>query len=134
MQNTTDSPLQSMDANTSGTGKDAVIPEGVKGWSWGAFFLNWIWAISNKTWIGLLCLIPYVGFIMSFFLGAKGREWAWRNKRWQSVEHFNQVQKKWSFWGVLLVVGVFGIGIVAAIAIPAYVDYQHKAHPVTVKT
>lgn len=137
MQDLTKSDVKNNDAallNTSGMGKEAVIPEGVKGWSWGAFFLNWIWAISNRTWIGLLCLIPYIGFVMSFFLGAKGREWAWRNKRWQSVEHFNQVQKKWSFWGVVLVVGVFAIGIVAAIAIPAYVDYQHKVHPATVNT
>ena len=33
------------------------IPDGVRGWSWGAFLLNWIWAIGNKTWIGLLALI-----------------------------------------------------------------------------
>jgi len=39
--------------NTSGQGKDAIIPEGVKGWSSGAFFLGWIWAIGNKTWMGL---------------------------------------------------------------------------------
>lgn len=113
--------------NTSGTGKEAAIPEGVKGWSWGAFLLNWIWAIGNSTWIGLLCLIPYVGFVMSFVLGFRGREWAWRNKRWNSVEHFNEVQRKWSFWAVLVIGGMFALGILAAIAIPAYVDYQRSA-------
>ena len=86
--------------NTSGMGSNATLPEGVKGWSWGAFFLNWIWGFFNKTWISLLCLVPYVGIIMAFVLGAKGREWAWRNKRWDSIEHFNRVQKKWSAWGV----------------------------------
>ena len=45
--------------NTSGKGKGHPIPDGVKGWSWGAFLLNWIWAIGNSTWIGLLCLIPF---------------------------------------------------------------------------
>src|SRR6478609_9337873 len=89
--------------NNSGGGSQIVVPEGVKGWSWGAFLLNWIWAISNKTWIGLLTLVPYVGFIMGFYLGFKGREMAWRNKRWDSLEHFNRVQKRWSFWGVVLV-------------------------------
>ena len=73
-----------------------VVPEGVKGWSWGAFFLNWIWAIGNKTWIGLLCLVPIVGFVMAFVLGFKGREWAWKNARWDSLEHFNRVQRLWS--------------------------------------
>lgn len=115
------------DVNTSGMGKTVPIPDGVTGWSWGAFLLNWIWAIFNKTWIGLVCLIPYIGIIMSIVLGFKGREWAWQNKRWDSVEHFNAVQKKWSFWGVLLVVGVMGLGILAAIAIPAYQDYVQAA-------
>ena len=113
--------------NNSGGGSSIIPPPGIKGWSWGAFLLNWIWAIGNRTWIGLLCFVPYVGFLMSFYLGFKGRELAWRNKRWDSIEHFNAVQKKWSTWGVILVVGVAGIGILAAIAIPAYQDYLTRS-------
>jgi len=107
-----------------------TIPDGIKGWSWGAFLLSWVWAIGNKTWIGLLALIPYVGFIMAIVLGFKGREWAWKNKQWDSIEHFNEVQKKWSFWGVMIIAVVMVIGILAAIAIPAYRDYQHRAQEV----
>lgn len=112
--------------NTSGMGKAAVIPEEVKGWSWGAFMFNWLWAVFNGTWIGLLALIPYVGFIMSIALGVKGREWAWRNKRWDSIEHFQRVQRRWSLWS-LLFVGIALLGIIAAIAIPAYQDYVSNA-------
>lgn len=112
--------------NSSGKGKGHEIPDGIKGWSWGAFMLGWIWAIGNKTWIGLLAVVPYIGFVMSIVLGVKGREWAWQNKQWDSVEHFNKVQKRWSFWGVMLI-GVALIGIVAAIAIPAYQDYVNAA-------
>jgi hypothetical protein len=119
--------LSSMAGNTSGMGKDATIPPGVAGWSWGAFLLNWIWAVSNRTWIGLLCFIPYVGFAMSIVLGIKGREWAWRNKRWDSVEHFQRVQRKWSIWSLVVIVGVMGLAILAAIAIPAYQDYVVRA-------
>jgi hypothetical protein len=108
--------------NSSGRGKTGTLPDGVIGWSWGAFFLNWIWAIGNKTYIGLLALVPYLGFIMAIVLGAKGREWAWQNKRWESVEHFNAVQRRWSFWGVVLTLGLVGLGIVAAILLPALVD------------
>ena len=79
--------------NNSGMKQDD-FPEGVKGWSWGAFFLNWIWAIFNKSYIGLLALIPYVGLIVGIYLGIKGRELAWKNKQWDSVEHFNRVQRK----------------------------------------
>jgi putative copper export protein len=108
--------------NNSGYG-ESDVPEGVKGWSWGAFFLSWIWAIFNRTWFGLLALVPYVGLIFALILGFKGREWAWKNKRWQSVEHFNQVQKRWSCWGVFIVVIIPLIGILAAVAIPAYHEY-----------
>ena len=104
-----------------------LIPDGIKGWSWGAFLFNWIWAIGNRTWIGLFALIPYVGFIMAIILGIKGREWAWKNKQWDSVEHFNRVQRKWSVWAGVLIGGVMGLGIIAAISIPAYQDYVTKA-------
>jgi len=104
--------------NTSGLGKGHAIPDGVSGWSWGAFLLNWIWAIGNKSWIGLIALLPYVGFIMTIMLGIKGREWAWRNKRWESVEHFQRVQKKWSMWGLIIFLGALVLGIGAAILIP----------------
>ena len=111
--------------NNSGGGRAIEVPPQVKGWSWGAFLLNWIWALANRTWIGLLCLVPYVGIIVGFYLGFKGRELAWRNKRWDSFDHFQRVQQRWSFWGVTLVVGMFGLGVAAAIAIPAYQHYVH---------
>jgi hypothetical protein len=109
--------------NNSGMKQDSY-PDEIKGWSWGAFFLNWIWAIGNKSYIGLLALIPYVGFIVSIYLGLKGRQLAWKNKRWDSIEHFIRVQKRWSIWGVVLIVFVFGLGMALAIAIPAYHDYS----------
>lgn len=104
-----------------------AIPEGVKGWSWGAFLLNWIWAIGNRSWIGLLAIIPYVGFIVAIWLGFKGREMAWKNKQWDSFEHFDRVQKKWSRWGVILALAFVVIGFLAGIAVPAYQDYAARS-------
>jgi len=101
--------------NNSGKGKGFPLPEGVAGWSWGAFLLSWIWAIGNKTWIGLLALVPYVGIVITIYLGFKGREWAWQNKRWDSVEHFQRVQQRWSFWGVTIVLTALILGIGLAI-------------------
>ena len=95
------------------------LPDGIKGWSWGAFWLNWIWAIGNKTWIGLLALLPVLNLVMPFVLGAKGREWAWKNDTWDSVEHFNKVQRKWSIagWIVLAAGCVLGIALGIGFAI-----------------
>lgn len=114
-----------IDGNNSGQG-EKEYPEGVKGWSWGAFCLNWIWACFNKSYIGLLAFIPYIGFFVAIYLGIKGREMAWRNKRWGNIEHFNRVQKRWSVWGLALML-IPLIGILAAIALPAYQDYVAAA-------
>lgn len=91
------------------------IPDGVKGWSWGAFFLNGIWAIGNRTWIGLLAFVPYLGWIVAIWLGFKGREMAWKNKQWDSLEHFNRVQRRWSQWGVGVMITAIVLGILAAL-------------------
>jgi len=102
------------------------IPDGVRGWSWGAFLLNWIWAIGNRTWIGLLAMLPYIGLIVAIWLGIKGREMAWKNGNWKSVEHFNRVQKRWSYWGLGLV-AIAMVGIMAAVSIPAYQEYMNRS-------
>jgi hypothetical protein len=82
-----------------------VIPAEIGRWNWGAFLLNWVWGVGNNTFIALLTLIPFFGLIMPFVLGAKGSGWAWRNGRWDSVEHFKRVQRLWAIWGVVIWLG-----------------------------
>lgn len=89
--------------NTSGQGAAAVLPPELDRWNWGAMLMNWIWGIGNKTYIALLMFVPIVNFVMPFVLGAKGNEWAWRNRRWDSIEHFQATQRKWTKWGIVLV-------------------------------
>ena len=88
--------------NTSGQGKLAVVPPEIDRWNWGAFLLNWIWGIGNNTFIALLMFVPFVNVLMAFILGVKGSTWAWRNKRWASVEEFEAVQRKWTKWALIL--------------------------------
>ena len=97
--------------NTSGQGELAIVPEEVKGWSWGAFVLTWIWGIFNSVWIALLCFIPFFSLVWAIVLGAKGNEWAWRNKKWDSIEHFKSTQRSWNIAGII----VFAISIVAGV-------------------
>ena len=105
--------------NTSGQGSSVAVPEEIKGWSWGGFLLSWIWAIGNQVWIGLLALVPYVGFVMTIVLGIKGREWAWQAKRWDSVEHFKRVQRNWSVAGIIIMVAAVILPIIIVITIVA---------------
>lgn len=118
------SPAASIDAgnNTSSQGKHQLLPEGVAGWSWGAFLLSWIWAIGNRTWWGLFGLIPGLGLVVRVLLGMNGRRWAWQNRRWDSLAHFNRVQRRWSVAGGLLALAL--AAIVAAVALPIHRDRQ----------
>ena len=99
--------------NTSGQGESAIVPEEVKGWSWGGFALTWIWGVFNGVLISLLCLIPFFNLAWAIVLGIKGNEWAWRNKKWDSIEHFKSTQRSWNIAGIV----VFAISMVALVAI-----------------
>ena len=104
--------------NTSGQGAAAVVPPEIQGWNWGAMLLNWIWGLGNSTYIALLMFIPLVNFVMFFVLGAKGNEWAWRNKRWDSVEHFRSVQRKWAIASFVVLGVAILLGIVVSMMAP----------------
>jgi hypothetical protein len=88
--------------NSSGQGQGAIVPAEINKWNWGAFLLNWIWGIGNNTYIAFLMFVPLVNLVMAFVLGAKGSAWAWRNKKWESIEQFQAVQSKWTKWALLI--------------------------------
>lgn len=88
-----------------GQPKDTPIPPELNKWNWGAFLLNWIWGAGNKTYIALLSLIPFVGIVFIFILGAKGNKWAWENEQWYDLDHFKKTQRNWSIAGFWVVVG-----------------------------
>jgi len=92
----------SFQSYTSGRGKDSIVPPEILRWNWGAFFLNWVWGLGNSTYIALLALIAPLNLVMPFVLGAKGSEWAWRNRSWRDVEHFKTTQRKWAWAGGLV--------------------------------
>ncbi len=125
--------------NTSGQGALAVVPREIQGWNWGAFLLTWIWGIGNNVLLALLTLVPFVGLVMWIVLGFKGTEWAWQNKRWDSIEHFQRVQRTWTKWGLVVLVAscvlaailcaaVFGVVIAALKGSEPYragIDHLH---------
>ncbi len=108
----------------SGMGKESVVPDEIKGWNWGAFLLNWIWGIGNSTFIALLMFVPFVNFVMIFVLGAKGNEWAWKNRTWRDVEHFKSTQKKWRNAGLIFIFIVLPIIVISVMSMMKGEAYQ----------
>ena len=91
-------------ANTSGQGKTGSVPPEIAGWNWGAFLLGWIWGVGHDVWISLVCLMPGINIVFAFVLGAKGNQWAWQNRKWDSVEHFKKRQRTWAWVGLALAI------------------------------
>ena len=103
-------------ANNSGQGPGAPVPAEIQGWSWAGFLMNWIWAIAHSAWIGLiLCLLT--GPVGPIVQGIKGNEWAWQNRRWESIQQFKDTQRVWVIWGLVLVGISVVIWIISAVAI-----------------
>lgn len=110
-------------ANTSGS--QGTIPDEIKGWNWGAFFLNWIWGIGNGVWYGLLSFIPVFNIVWMFILGAKGNKWAWQNNQWESVAHFKRTQRKWAIAGVAIFLLSMWYGLIIVLAINGKHVHHH---------
>ena len=92
-------------------------PKCLHKWSWGAFWLGWIWAIGNSVWWGLLCLIPYVNIVVLIILGINGNQSAWE-KFTGTADEFDRKQESWNkagwiYFFVCVVLGVI-IGIASA--------------------
>jgi hypothetical protein len=88
----------------SGKKEASVVPDEIKGWNWGAAGLTWVWGVYHGVFISLLAFIPLVNIIMFIVLGMKGSEWAWKARKWESVEIFVSSQKKWKPFGILFFV------------------------------
>ena len=93
--------------------------------------MTWIWAIGNKLWmwvlIGLaanaIAFIPgpnnkagwislICQLVISVVLGVKGSEWAWKSKKWDSIEHFKKTQDTWRKWAIVFTIVGFIIGVI----------------------
>lgn len=85
--------------------------EEIKKFNWGAFGLWPIWGFANGMWwlflvnivIGWLpaTAVSSMYIIMSVYMGMKGGELAWKNKKWRSISHFINVQNSWKIWGIV---------------------------------
>lgn len=86
--------------------KSGPFPAELAGWNWGAFFMGWIWALGMSNVIGFL-LSFFLSGIGNIIVGIKGNEWAWKSRKFDSVEQFRAVQHTWAVWGVVLFIAGF---------------------------
>ena len=108
--------------NNSGQGAASVLPMELRGFNGGAFFLAGIWGFSNGAvgWslaMWLMSWIPGVNILtilIAIYLGSNGSEMAWKNRRWESIDQFKEVQKIWQNWGVGLFCASLLIGFLIA--------------------
>jgi hypothetical protein len=88
-----------------------------EGWNWGAFVFTWIWLLWHNMvpfGIGLLLASFFFGplsLIASFYLGAKANELAWTYKPFRNLQHFEETEKAWNRWGLVLFLVSMGGGI-----------------------
>ena len=94
-----------------------IVPDQIRKWNWGAFSLNVIWGICNKTYLPLLCLVPFVNIVMVFICGIYGNEWAWKNGCYKSVDEFSRVQKTWNRVGLVFFFIVLELILFALLAL-----------------
>src|SRR5690625_5036142 len=85
--------------NSSGRGLVSEVPEEIIGWSWVSFFLTGICRLGNQSYVAIIGFVCILNIFMMVILGFQGRKLAWKNKRWKSIEHFEQVQKRWDYAG-----------------------------------
>lgn len=76
------------------------LPEDLRGFNFGAFFLNWIWGIRHNVKWAWWALIPGVNIVIAFMLGFRGNELAWKNCEWEDEVHFDLVEREWTMWGI----------------------------------
>ena len=103
--------MEKREANDSGRGPESLLPDELRGLNWGALLLNFVWGLAMRVPQTWLCLVPLVGIFWPLVMWVKGNDWAWRYRRWDSVEHFRRVQEKWAVAGLVLVVVMFVLSI-----------------------
>jgi len=71
LQNQTVETVDQSPANTSGQGKNAIVPKEIKGWNIGAFILTWIWGLCHHILLSSYVFVICVGIvILNIILGS----------------------------------------------------------------
>ena len=113
------------------------LPYQIRRFNWGAFCFNFIWGIFNNSYLTFLIFIAFfipvnyaiysgiVSIVLGIWFGINGNKWAWENKEWKSVEHFNYVQRKWAIAGVIFAIISLFIGLIIGCCVDLYSESEN---------
>ncbi len=92
-------------ANTSGTGPQAILPDAANGWTFAGCIPFGIYAFSHNLpgWGAMSCigtLIWPLHWVYFFVIGASGRQMAWKNKCFDSLEQYGNSMNVWNLSGL----------------------------------
>lgn len=107
--------------NTSGMGEHHAIPPEATGWTFAGCIPFGIFAFANNSVVwGLVCLaghlFPIATLVYFIYIGIQGRELAWRNKRFHSIDEYRSSMRSWNRWGLVIggiLTGCSTLGVVA---------------------
>ena len=145
--------------NTSGMNGDVPLPISTYKWNWGSFFLNWIWLMNHGlkaaglAWLLIAWSIDLVAYIfgkalqtpflyplvanfilliylgVSIYLGLNGHSIAWKNRRYQSIDQYLQVETAWMRWAIGIFIASFILGILLSLLIVIGAVMAASSHP-----
>jgi hypothetical protein len=120
-------PSNTPASNTSGMKEHAVLPAEAKGWSYAGFIP--FGAFGFGMGFGALGIVGFLGTVLGWFgllvwigyivaCGVKGREYAWRQRKFVSIEQYTKSLELWDSAGKVFMV-LDGIYLLIAWAVSA---------------
>ncbi len=100
----------------------------INGWSWGAFFLGFIWALASRLYLyGVLMFvasfIPLVNLVVWIYFAIAGKKLSWEKGHWESFELFEKRQRLLSKIGAI----VFVVAVMLAVLLSVYTTMRFTA-------
>lgn len=113
------------------------LPYEIRRFNWGAYCFNFIWGIFNNSYLTFLIFIVFlipvnysiysgiVSMVLGIWFGINGNKWAWENKEWKSVEHFNYIQRKWAIAGIIFAIISVFIALIIGYCVDLYYESEN---------
>lgn len=84
-------------------------------WNWAAFTNPIFFAIGNKSYLGLLNLIPIFNLVWCFIYGAKAEAWTWETGLYEDDKTFRASMDSWNRAGLVFFIITIALTILSCI-------------------